>query len=76
MVMVRPLVINNMLCDHHFTVCYNVNTLNGCYQKLLNVNDKWVLNKFSWINGWINKLQRLGQGLQNQSLKHHDFKTA
>lgn len=40
MVMVRPLVINSLLRDHHFTACYNVNTLNGSYQKLLNVNDK------------------------------------
>lgn len=45
MVMVRSLVINNQLYDHHFTECYNVNILNGSYQKLL--NDKKVLNKFS-----------------------------
>lgn len=40
MVMVRPLVINNLPRDHHFTVHYNVNTFSGSHQKLLNVNDK------------------------------------
>lgn len=49
MVVVRSLVINNMLHNHHFTVSYSVNILNGSCQKLL--NDKKVLNKFSLING-------------------------
>lgn len=66
--MVRPLVINNTLHDHYFTVCCNVNILNESCQKLLDlVNDKQVPKKFSWINEWTNKLQRLGQGLQKMS---------
>lgn len=46
MVMVRPLVINSMPHDHHFTVYYNLNILNGSFQKLFNVMTNRYLISF------------------------------